>query len=252
MQPKKSWLKVPRPNAQARLRLFCIPHAGGGAATFRLWQESLPADVEVCAIQLPGREERLMEEPFSAIEPIVEVLAGELEPRLDLPYAIFGHSMGSLIGFELLRELRRRGLPGARHLFTSAHRAPQLPDRYPPVYHLPDEEFVQEVDTRYGAVPAAARADAELMELLLPGLRADVTVCDTYTYREDAPLECAISTYGGEGDHQVTREELEAWGEQTSGSFSFTMFSGDHFFLQTEQEPLLRAVSEDLERQRRG
>ena len=248
MQSRKSWLKVPRPDPHARLRLFCIPHAGGGAATFRLWQENLPAGVEVAAVQLPGREERLMEEPFSAIEPIVEVLAGELEPHLGLPYAIFGHSMGSLIGFELLRELRRRGLPGARHLFTSAHRAPQLPDRFPPIHHLPDEEFLHEVDTRYGAVPAAARADAELMELLLPGLRADVTVCDTYTYRDDAPLECAISTFGGEGDHQVNREELEAWGEQTRGPFSFTLFSGDHFFLQTEQEALLRTVSEGLQR----
>ena len=248
MEAKSALIKYPRPKPEVRIRLFCIPHAGGGAATFRTWAKHLPTNTEVCPVQLPGREERLMEQPFQAVAPIVDLLAEAVAPTLEVPYAFFGHSMGAVIAFELLRELRRRSAPPAEHLFVSAHRAPQLPNPHPLIYELPDDEFVEEVNRRYDAVPEAARAEPELMELLLPGLRADVSVCDTYVYVEDDPLDGSISAFGGEEDHQVSRAELAAWQHQTRGSFALTLFPGDHFFLETAHDPLLQAVSGQLQR----
>ena len=117
-----------------------------------------------------------------------------------------------------------------------------------PIHELPDEAFVDEMNRRYEAVPAEARGNAELMELLLPGLRADVSVCDTYAYAEGDPLDCSISAYGGEQDRSVSREELEGWRRQTRGDFALTLFPGDHFFLRTAEQPLLAAVSDVLRR----
>jgi surfactin synthase thioesterase subunit len=228
------------------VRLYCIPHAGGGAATFRAWSAGLPDEVEQCSVQLPGREDRLKDAPLPSVTPIVAELADVLAPGLDLPYAIFGHSMGALIGFELLRELRRRGAPPAAHLFASAFRAPQLPRRTPAIHELSDDEFVEEVNRRYDAVPQMVRENQELMDLVLPGLRGDISVCDSYEYVEGEPLACPITAFGGEQDEQVGPDELAGWEAQTTGAFALTMFGGEHFFHQTSQAALLAAISAAL------
>lgn len=246
MANEKTWIKRMRANPAAKRRLICLPHAGGGAWAFRTWPDALPADVEVLSVQLPGREDRLTDEPLDAAAPIVRTVADVLAGSLDRPYAIYGHSMGALLGFELLRELRRRGAAPAERLFAAAYRAPQVPSPDPPIFHLPDGEFVEEVDRRYDAVPPAARADPELMELVLPGLRADVAVCDTYAYVAEEPLDCPISVFGGVEDRAVQRPELEAWSQQTTAEFDLTMFPGDHFFLQSSFDALMRAVVERL------
>ncbi len=246
MSLEQPWVKIARPRPDARTRLLCIPHAGGGATAFRTWADGLPADVEVCAVQLPGRENRLMEEALRDVPAAVKALADVLGPSLVEPWALFGHSMGALIGFELLRELRRRGVRAPRHFFASGYRAPHVPDPHPPIYDLPDNEFVEEMNRRYDAVPPAARESAELMELFLPGLRADISVCDTYAYSEDDPLDCPISACGGEQDEQVARADLEAWAVQTSASFDLSLFPGGHFFIESARDEVLASISTTL------
>jgi medium-chain acyl-[acyl-carrier-protein] hydrolase len=127
-----AWVLCPKPNPQARLRLFCFPYAGGGASRFRLWPDFLPPEVEVCAIQYPGREARLGESPFTQLSPLVQTLASALRLYLNLPFVFFGHSLGALACFELARQLRRQGQPEPLHLFVSGRRAPQVPNPDPP------------------------------------------------------------------------------------------------------------------------
>jgi len=239
------WIRCPRPIAGARVRLYCIPHAGGGASAFRTWTTALPG-VEVRPVQLPGREDRIGEPPLRTAHEITGPLTDALQTDLSGEWALFGHSMGALVGFEVLRELRRRGAAEPVHFFASGHRAPHLPDPDPPMHALPDAEFLDALDERYGGVPAAVRESEELLELLLPGLRADVAVCDTYVHHPEAPLDCALTALGGESDGGVGRDELEAWREQTRGAFRLEMFPGDHFYLQQRPEDVLGVISAAL------
>ncbi len=243
-EPSNLWIKYPKPNPQARLRLFCFSYAGGGALAFHAWPKALPAEVEVCSIQLPGRENRLQEPPLTCLSELLPLLEQALRPALDRSFAFFGHSLGTLISFELARRLRPRYQPS--HLFVAGHRAPQLPDPHPPIHQLPDADFVEILQHRYQGIPKAVLQHAELMELLLPVLRADLTMVETYTYTAGEPLDCPISAFGGLKDRDATRSQLAAWGEQTGRSFSLEMFPGDHFFLNDTPGPLLRAISRNL------
>jgi medium-chain acyl-[acyl-carrier-protein] hydrolase len=240
-----SWIACRKPNPQARLRLFCFPYAGAGASIFRTWSDGLPADVEVCPVQIPGRGTRLMETPFTQLSPLVQALAQALAPLLDKPFAFFGHSLGALVGFELARQLRRQSGVQPVRLFVSADRAPQIPHRDRPIHALPEEEFLQEL-RRLNGIPGKVLEEAELMQIMLPVLRADFAVYETYVYSTEPPLDCPISTFGGLQDARVSRGDLEAWRDQTSGSFSLRMFPGDHFFLNTTQPLLLQALSQEL------
>jgi medium-chain acyl-[acyl-carrier-protein] hydrolase len=240
-----SWIACRKPRPQARLRLFCFPYAGGGALIFRTWADGLPADVEVCPIQLPGRGTRLMEPLFTQLSPLIQALAQALLPLLDKPFAFFGHSLGALVSFELARQLRRQyGVQPVR-LFVSAGRAPQLPHRGLPVHTLPEGDFLAEL-RRLNGTPRAVLEHEELMQIALPVLRADFAVYETYVYSTELPLNCPISTFGGLRDRTVSQSDLEAWREQTRSSFSLQMFPGDHFFLNTTQPLLLRVLSQEL------
>jgi len=240
-----SWIAFRKPNPQARLRLFCFPYAGTGASIFRTWSEGLPADVEVCPVQFPGRGTRLKETPFTELLPLVQALAQALVPLLDKPFAFFGHSLGALVSFELARQLRRQAGVQPVRLFVSADRAPQIPQRDRPIHALPDSEFLVEL-RRLNGIPEKVLEDVELMQVMLPVLRADFAVYETYVYSVEAPLNCPISIFGGLRDHRVSRDDLEAWRDQTSVSFSLQMFPGDHFFLNTTQPLLLQVLSEEL------
>lgn len=241
------WIVYPRPNPQARLRLFCFPYAGGGASIYRLWPNDLPAAVEVCSIQPPGRETRLREKPFTHTAPLTQALAPVLRPYFDLPFAFFGYSLGSLVAFELARELRRQGGPMPLHLFVGGRRAPQIPDPEPPIHDLPEPEFMHEL-RRLSGTPEAVLQNAELMQLLQPLLRADFAINETYPYTDEPPLECPISAYGGLEDAEANQNDLAAWLEQTRGAFKLQMFPGGHFFLNSDRTSLLRSISEDLYR----
>src|SRR5262245_31979426 len=159
------WFYTPQPRPHARLRLFCFPYAGGGVSTYRSWPNYLPADVEVCSIRLPGRDDRMGEKPFANLPALVDALAVGLRPRLAAPYAFYGHSMGALIAFELARHLRHRSENLPVHLFVSARRAPQVPSHEAPCHQLTDSEFVDTLVRRYNGIPKIILAEPELMKL---------------------------------------------------------------------------------------
>jgi surfactin synthase thioesterase subunit len=235
----------PQPRPGARLRLLLIPHAGAGASAFRGWAEALPPEVEACPVQLPGRENRMREPAFDRLPPLVEALAGALERWGDLPYAVLGHSNGALIGFELARHARRTGAPGPVHLFASGRRAPHLPARQRDVHRLPQPELVAELAS-LGGMPREILEHPELLDLLVPLLRADMALTESYEHRDEPPLGVPITALTGTGDVKVTLAEAEAWGRHTAGGFRLHAFPGDHFFLFSGRERVLASLSADL------
>ena len=212
---------------------------------FRDWSDGLPADVEVCPIQFPGRGTRLLEPPYLQLSPLVGALAEALRPLLDKPFALFGHSLGSLVSFELARQLRENHRARPVRLFVSAGPAPQIPHRGLPIHNLPEKQFAAEL-RRLNGTPGELLDHKELMDIVMPSLRADFALYESYRYLSGPPLNCPISTFGGLSDQRVNHGDLEAWRDQTTVSFSIRMFPGDHFFLKSTQPLLLRALSQEL------
>jgi medium-chain acyl-[acyl-carrier-protein] hydrolase len=242
--------RVVRPGAQ--MRLFCFPYAGGSAVMFRGWQRLFPEWIEICPVQYPGRGNRIKEALFTKVDPLAKGITQALLPLLDLPFAFFGHSMGAILAFEVSRELRRRRKPLPVHLFLSAVRAPQFPNPDPPVFDLPEAEFIAEL-RRLNGTPNEVLENAELMALMLPMLRADFTVSQTYNYvHEGGPLACPLSIYGGVDDPSFINAELEGWREHTSGTFSLHMFAGDHFYLHSSETLLTAKLLNELMRSKEG
>jgi medium-chain acyl-[acyl-carrier-protein] hydrolase len=237
------WIVTPRTNRTAQVRLLCVPHAGGGVASFRGWSERLRAEVGI--VQLPGRGSRLREPLVTTIPDAAAGIVTALASLPVYPTVLFGHSLGALIAFETARRLRDSGWP-LLALFVSGRRAPGLPEPLPPISGLPAHEFVTEVQRRYDAVPAAVASDAELMELLVPGLRADFAMLEGYRNEAAAPLTCPIIACGGATDPHASRAELEAWKRETSNRFSVHLFSGGHFYLQQEHEALTALIANQL------
>jgi len=231
-------------DSQSTFRLFCFPYAGGGTSIFRTWQDMLPPDVTVCPVKLPGRENRLAEPPFTRISLLVRGMAHALRPFLNCPFAFFGHSMGALISFELARQLRRQKAPEPIYLFVSAQQAPQIPDLTPPLHPLPEADFIEQM-RRLNGTPEAILQNTELMRIMLPMLRADFAMCETYMYQEEEPLSCPISVFGGQQDGEVSYNSLAAWRNQTSSTFTLRLLPGTHFFIK-DSPPLLQAISHDL------
>jgi medium-chain acyl-[acyl-carrier-protein] hydrolase len=244
-EPADPWILRPRPRPAARLRLLCIPHAGGGASAFRGWADVFPESIEVCPVQLPGREQRIREAPFDRLEPLVEALAGAVLRRAETPFAVFGHSNGALIGYELARRLRRRGERGPVHLVASGRRAPHVPPPPPLTHALPDEEFLDEL-ARLGGIPAEVREHPELREMLLPVLRADVTVHETYEYQDEAPLEIPITGYAGVDDPRAPPDVVAEWAFHTAWEFNLRTWPGGHFYLAPERDRVIRQLVQDL------
>ncbi len=190
----KAWVTFPKPNPEASLRLFCFPYAGGNSSIFRTWPNSLLKTVEVSPIELPGRAAQMRLAPFTRLEPLVQTVAQDLMPYLNKPFAFFGHSMGALVSFELTRVLRRDYGISPVHLFVSGRQAPQIPDSTQPIHALPEPEFKEEL-RRLNGTPTAILENAELMKLILPTLRADFAVIETYIYMNEPPLDCPIQHF---------------------------------------------------------
>jgi medium-chain acyl-[acyl-carrier-protein] hydrolase len=233
------WLGGSVANAEDRLLLFCFPPAGGGTTFFRSWMESNAHAIQVCPVQLPGREHRMMEQPFSQLRPLVQALAQVIRP--EQPFAFFGHSMGALISFELAREFRRQGLRGPLRLFVSAAPAPQLPLK-PARYSLGDREFVDELRA-LGGTSELILKNAEILRYFMPMLRADFQVVDTYEYLPEEPLDCPIHVFGGDKDLEVPLDQLLAWREQTRAGFTSQICPGDHFYVQSIWGKLIDVIS---------
>lgn len=245
--PLHPWIHAYSTRNVAPLRLFCFPFAGVGPAVYRTWPAALGAGIDTFGIAPPGRERRFSEAPFTRLGPLIDALYPAILPYLDRPFAFFGHSLGALVSFELTRRLRREEQALPVHLFVSGRRAAHLPIREER-YHLLGDEDLKTTLRNYNGTPGAALEHAELMELMLPVLRADFAVHETYEHVNEAPLEVPISAFGGVSDPTVPAERLEAWGEQTTKAFRVRLLPGDHFYLNAARAEVIRAIVGDLQR----
>lgn len=245
MTPVNPWVVRWNVTARPRLRLICFPYAGGGAVTFHGWQDLLPRDIELCAVQLPGRESRLAEKPMDRMADLVPALADALGGLLDRPYATFGHSLGSVIGFETVHHLVASGAPAPRRMFVGGSRAPQVRINERSLHTLPDDEFLRSVMQLNGTDPTVALYP-ELLALALPFLRADFTLSEQYEYTPRPRLDCPITVFNGESDQGVPEPDARLWAEQTSAAFRLRVLPGDHFFLRESQRALLAEIVTDL------
>jgi medium-chain acyl-[acyl-carrier-protein] hydrolase len=226
------------------MRLLCLPHAGAGPSVFRAWHSAMP-DLDIVPVALPGREGRFGEPAARDLTALVDDIIEQCTSWLRTPFALFGHSMGALVSFELTRALRRRRLPAPERLFVSAFRAPHLPQRRPPLHALPEAALKAEL-LRLQGTPREVLDQPELMQTVLPTLRRDLEIVERYRYRAEPVLTCPVTCLAGVADERVSRVELDAWQRHTKGEFGLRLFPGAHFYLYRTPVLVLRAIAADV------
>lgn len=225
------------------MRLYCFPHSGGSPGEYMRWSDTLPG-AEVWGVQLPGRGSRISEPPFTRMDELVDAVLGGLD--LTRPYILFGHSLGSLVAFECAHALRERGLPGPRALLLSGTAAPHVLQPPPSLNGLDGPQLIAAVERIYGPVPVEVHEDAELRDMLLGALRADLEIVSGYVPRERPPLSVPITVFGGTGDDE-SYEELAAWQECTTESSTVRMFPGGHFYFRENPDVFFPALAAAVE-----
>lgn len=246
-QPARAnrWIEYVEPRPGAQKRLFCLPYSGAGASIYRPWARNLPSALEVCPIQLPGREQRFREKPFYRVGPLVAALREALWELLDMPFAVFGYSMGAAIAFELGRQLREEGHRGPEELILAARSPPHVEDASPVLHRLDDRALREEL-RKFGGAAEKMIDTPELAAILLPTLRADLELNETYSIAQRPLIDCSLTVLGGVDDKRVAARDLEAWGELTTGSCQVKLFPGGHFFIDESTGAILSLVSETL------
>jgi medium-chain acyl-[acyl-carrier-protein] hydrolase len=240
------WLVVHAAASPVRARLICFPYAGGGASAFRRWAPLIPAGVELVAVQPPGREARFTETPYRALTPLVAGLREAIAPLLDRPTIFFGHSLGALVAYELVRMLIAADMPRPAHLFASGRRAPGLALGRRAFHDLPQAELIEELRAMKGTGDGVLE-HPELMEMLLPLLRADFEVHDTYRWQPGAPLDLPITALGGLDDVATDVDNLAAWQSMSRQPCRVRMFRGGHFFIDDSRDEVLAVVCQELQ-----
>ncbi|WBB71198.1 lantibiotic dehydratase [Micromonospora sp. WMMD1128] len=238
-----NWFVSAGSRPEAPVRLFCLPYAGAGASAFRHWPAAFGPGVEVLPVQLPGRENRIMEDPRFTVAEVADAIAA----RADRPYAIYGHSMGGRLGFEVVRELRRTGRPLPLRLYVGGARAPHVagPGLFDGLSRADDDELLHRLRDG-GGLSAELLDHPELVDLLLPLLRADFGRVDDYRYVPGEPLPVPIVAFAGDRDRAVTREQNAAWAEHTAAGFTLHDLPGGHFFLHDRLAELAALIRADL------
>ena len=243
MQHDEWILRCPGP--PRRLRLYCFPYAGGSAFNFLPWQAALDSTIEVCAVQLPGRGERLTQEPYRTMPELIAALLPVFARPSEVPFAFFGHSLGGLLAFELARSLALHGLRMPIHLFASGSPAPRHRVASRQVHRLEDAALVQ-VLQEYNGTPPELLANRELLTLVLPMIRADFAVAETYQYRVGRLLDVPITVLAGKADECGSLEQVSGWQRETSGACRVLWFEGDHFFINSHRKGVLEALNAAL------
>ncbi|MEZ4436535.1 MAG: thioesterase domain-containing protein [bacterium] len=237
------WL-VRAPMARPRRRVICLPHAGGAASAFADWRGAFRPDVEVAAVQLPGRASRMFDPPLAEMGALVEALGAVLTPLMDVPTWLVGHSMGAHVAFALARWFAARPGPAPAHVFAMGRPAPHLPPPADPVHRRGPDGIAAEL-ARLGGTPPEVLSHRELLDLLLPGLRADFRVAETYRVPPTCAIECPLSAYGGRSDPDVSEDAVWAWRHHAAGRFTVRVFEGGHFFLHREIAAVVAAMEAD-------
>ncbi|ESP91697.1 MULTISPECIES: thioesterase II family protein [Pseudoalteromonas] len=235
---------TPKPNPQATTRLFCFPYAGGAPSIFIPWLDKLPAHIEIVLVQLPGRGARLMEPPHDKMHLIIEELMQQSDFITQKPCVFFGHSLGSRVAYELAYSLQKANKTLPVKMIASASRAPHLAGQKQPIYHLPKQEFIKKLRELNGT-PQEILANAELMDLFLPLLRADFEIADCYR-AEPHPLPLPIDVFFGHDDVDISQAQLDAWQSLSSLPIQQHAFNGDHFFINTLSDQVVAKVSDIL------
>jgi medium-chain acyl-[acyl-carrier-protein] hydrolase len=244
-QEHDRWLSCFERRPSASQRLVCFAHAGGSASTYAGFHRELPGDIEVFAVQLPGRDERRSEPYQRHFGKVASAIVGALESLRDKPLSLFGYSVGALLAFECARALRARDPDLVRHLFVAARKAPQIPFD-PPLAALSDARFIDEMKRRYDGIPNVILEDEELLAYFLPTMRADVSVLESYVYGQQAPLSCPITVFGGNTDPHANRADLESWSQHTAARLEVKMFAGGHFFIAQSRRAVLEVIAHSL------
>jgi medium-chain acyl-[acyl-carrier-protein] hydrolase len=233
------WIASPSAGG-SRLNLYCFPYAGAAASLFRNWQPSMNS-IQVRSIQLPGRASRLNEKPAADIATIVPRLSATIARSADRPFALFGYSLGAILCFEVARWLRRYGSVTPVHLCVAASKAPHVQEETPSKYDRSDEAILERLRALNGT-PDDVLDDDDMMQLLLPVIRADFEMADLYTYYHEPPLECPITVFGGSEDAEITRDMLMEWRKHTSSTFGVRVYPGGHLFIHDHERELVADV----------
>lgn len=236
------WFSKSISQQPAELRLFCFPHAGGGTALYHRLGRELPDTIQVLPARLPGREGRLQETPKEDLSELACELVKIMSPLLDRPFALFGHSMGAAIAYEVAVRLREHP-PAA--LFVSACRAPSCENSSRDMHQLPDEAMIAELIRRYGSTDISDD-EVALMRMLAGTIRADLKMLETHEYNDNEPVAAPITVLGGAEDGLVTRTELGAWQAETTGRCRVRMFSGGHFYLRDQLPGIAGLIQREL------
>lgn len=212
-----------------KMRILFFPYACGGASIYRTWSQFFPSEIEVIPVQLPGRENRISEKPYSSLTELTDHLFESFKPLYDKPIALFGHSMGSLISYELSKRMQQSGIIPV-HLFVSAHGAPDKSRHDTNDHLLSNDELINKL-RKLSFTPEPVLQNKDLMQLLLPMIRADFALIETYQFKDGPLLECPLTIFGGTNDKEVSLSELDDWKYHTNDDFSKEIISGDHFFI---------------------
>lgn len=233
-------------SAEPKLRLFCLPYAGGSASIFQTWAKHFPEAIDICPIQLPGRGMRIHETPIHHFPSLIKTIVQESRPYLNVPFAFFGHSLGGLIAFEISHQLYKECLPLPLHLLVSGCASPTRQNKRRVLSTLPEHEFIDEL-RRLNGTPEGILNNHELMALLLPVLRADFSLLESYRYQPHPQLlRCPITAFGGLEDQDIELEQLRPWEDETYSRFVLHVLPGDHFFLHQSETELLTLLKQQL------